>query len=201
MNGQMNVNMDDIMNRLFQAHQPQGPAPASDKVIDSLPQVTMTPKDLEEQPRCTICQDDFETESPSQPVLSLPPCNHRFHKECITGWLKLNGTCPVCRIALTEKIVIQEPIPPQTTPQEPVPPTEPVKEPEPLPHSTEDSNITPIAEESKEKETSPSKEAEEANRKRSDFGLKEGFLLPKKRKNNSRTGYCGMKKGFLIQKP
>ena len=25
-------------------------------------------------------------------------CGHYFHKKCITKWMKINNTCPVCRI-------------------------------------------------------------------------------------------------------
>jgi len=43
---------------------------------------------------CSICFDDFE---PSSKVKVLP-CEHGFHKECITRWLtKESYTCPVCR--------------------------------------------------------------------------------------------------------
>jgi hypothetical protein len=28
---------------------------------------------------------------------SIPECNHYFHAACIDEWLKMNGTCPICR--------------------------------------------------------------------------------------------------------
>lgn len=30
-------------------------------------------------------------------------CNHTFHYECISKWLKINGSCPYCRRVVIEK--------------------------------------------------------------------------------------------------
>ncbi|KAL2524952.1 RING/U-box superfamily protein [Abeliophyllum distichum] len=43
---------------------------------------------------CPICLSDYE---PKETLRSIPDCNHYFHANCIDEWLKLNGTCPVCR--------------------------------------------------------------------------------------------------------
>ncbi|CAI9772653.1 unnamed protein product [Fraxinus pennsylvanica] len=43
---------------------------------------------------CSICLSDYE---PKETLRSIPECNHYFHANCIDEWLKLNGTCPVCR--------------------------------------------------------------------------------------------------------
>lgn len=42
---------------------------------------------------CTICLEEFE---PREEV-TVTPCNHMFHEDCITPWVKSNGQCPVCR--------------------------------------------------------------------------------------------------------
>ena len=47
---------------------------------------------------CPVCQDDF-VEGVETIVL---PCKHIFHPDCILNWLKLNGTCPVCRLSLVD---------------------------------------------------------------------------------------------------
>ncbi|GMP67606.1 hypothetical protein CsSME_00027536 [Camellia sinensis var. sinensis] len=54
----------------------------------------------EEGKRCAICLDDFE---PKQWV-TLTPCNHMFHEECIVPWVKSHGQCPVCRFAICERM-------------------------------------------------------------------------------------------------
>ncbi|XP_057954622.1 uncharacterized protein LOC131148735 [Malania oleifera] len=49
--------------------------------------------------RCAICLEDFE---PREEV-TLTPCNHMFHEDCIVPWVKNHGKCPVCRSAIYER--------------------------------------------------------------------------------------------------
>lgn len=41
---------------------------------------------------CIICMDEYEVGSD----LSMLPCFHKFHKECIAEWLSGSKTCPIC---------------------------------------------------------------------------------------------------------
>jgi len=43
---------------------------------------------------CPICLADFETEDK---VITLPKCEHTFHSDCVTDWLKTSPLCPMCR--------------------------------------------------------------------------------------------------------
>lgn len=43
---------------------------------------------------CSICYMPFEN---SDFVITLPECEHMYHKDCITNWFKTHTTCPVCR--------------------------------------------------------------------------------------------------------
>lgn len=43
---------------------------------------------------CPICLGDYQ---PKEGLRYIPECNHYFHVGCIDEWLKLNGTCPLCR--------------------------------------------------------------------------------------------------------
>ncbi|CAA0812090.1 RING/U-box superfamily protein [Striga hermonthica] len=43
---------------------------------------------------CPICLSDYQAK---ETLRSIPECNHYFHADCIDEWLKLNGTCPLCR--------------------------------------------------------------------------------------------------------
>ncbi|CAI9785947.1 unnamed protein product [Fraxinus pennsylvanica] len=43
---------------------------------------------------CPICLVDY---NPKDTLRCIPQCEHCFHSECIDEWLRMNGTCPVCR--------------------------------------------------------------------------------------------------------
>jgi hypothetical protein len=46
----------------------------------------------EEIKECSICLTNIET---SDKITT--PCNHIFHNECLTKWLKIAHICPICR--------------------------------------------------------------------------------------------------------
>jgi hypothetical protein len=59
---------------------------------------------------CAVCQEALAAESTGsagrgapqrgqqeRPVVQLPSCSHCFHEECISPWLKMDRTCPICR--------------------------------------------------------------------------------------------------------
>lgn len=43
---------------------------------------------------CSICLSEYK---PKDTLRTIPDCNHYFHAHCIDEWLKMNGTCPLCR--------------------------------------------------------------------------------------------------------
>ncbi|CAN1264116.1 Putative RING-H2 finger protein ATL21A [Linum perenne] len=43
---------------------------------------------------CSICLSEY---NPKETLKTIPDCHHLFHAECIDEWLRLNGTCPICR--------------------------------------------------------------------------------------------------------
>ncbi|KAL9440727.1 hypothetical protein AB3S75_019402 [Citrus x aurantiifolia] len=43
---------------------------------------------------CMVCMEDFDPqEFPGKQV----PCGHVFHAKCISTWISLSNSCPVCR--------------------------------------------------------------------------------------------------------
>ncbi|XP_076898674.1 putative RING-H2 finger protein ATL21A [Bidens hawaiensis] len=47
-----------------------------------------------EDAACSICLSEYNVK---ETVRCIPECRHCFHADCIDEWLKLKGTCPVCR--------------------------------------------------------------------------------------------------------
>lgn len=45
---------------------------------------------------CTICLSTFR----SRETMITLPCRHHYHAACVTKWLKVNKTCPVCKYEL-----------------------------------------------------------------------------------------------------
>lgn len=48
---------------------------------------------------CVICLEDFKL---SQFVKNTP-CGHKFHRECLYEWLKINTNCPYCKLDLVKQ--------------------------------------------------------------------------------------------------
>ncbi|CAG8434525.1 5338_t:CDS:2 [Diversispora eburnea] len=88
---------DNIISQLMEQQAGrQAPPPASDEIIENLPKLKISKKQVDEQLGCPVCKDEFQID---EEAIHLP-CTHTFHGDCIKPWLKVNGTCPVCRYSL-----------------------------------------------------------------------------------------------------
>ncbi|CAA2983618.1 E3 ubiquitin- ligase RING1-like [Olea europaea subsp. europaea] len=67
----------------------EGPLPASKASIEAMPAVKITEPGSE----CPICLTEYELNGEVKEM----PCKHKFHSDCIDKWLRVNGSCPVCR--------------------------------------------------------------------------------------------------------
>ncbi|KAJ1829828.1 hypothetical protein LPJ73_008412 [Coemansia sp. RSA 2703] len=86
--------LDDIITRIMDQNQAvHAPPPASEEQIKNLPERAITAEEAAKHKECGICMEEYNVE---ETVLELP-CKHFYHKECIDHWLKMNGTCPICR--------------------------------------------------------------------------------------------------------
>ncbi|XP_057439662.1 putative RING-H2 finger protein ATL21A [Lotus japonicus] len=43
---------------------------------------------------CSICLSEYKSKDT---IRCIPECTHCFHAHCIDEWLRMNGTCPLCR--------------------------------------------------------------------------------------------------------
>jgi E3 ubiquitin-protein ligase RNF115/126 len=85
--------LDQIISQLLNQLENTGPPPATTTQLENLPIVTISEADVERNLECAICFDDFQLNDKGRRL----PCKHIFHEPCITEWLKLHGTCPICR--------------------------------------------------------------------------------------------------------
>lgn len=77
-----------------------GVAPASRASIAALREVEEEDDDGEEASDCAICLDDGEESREtcgSGRRRKEMPCGHRFHGVSLVKWLRVHGTCPMCR--------------------------------------------------------------------------------------------------------
>jgi len=86
-------------------NQHQGNPPASQTAIDKLKRFKMEKKYCKqteqdpnklEFPECSIC---LMVVNEGEDTILLP-CGHMFHDKCVTQWLKIHNTCPLCRFEL-----------------------------------------------------------------------------------------------------
>lgn len=73
-----------------------GPAPATEENINALNEFEFD-QEKAKFTQCSVCQEDYNQ---GEKCLGLP-CEHDYHKDCITEWLKLHDSCPVCRKAIS----------------------------------------------------------------------------------------------------
>jgi len=86
-------------------NQHQGNPPASKTAIEKLKHFKMEKKYCKksdadpnklEFPECSICLMEVNE---GQDTILLP-CGHMFHDKCVTKWLEIHNTCPLCRFEL-----------------------------------------------------------------------------------------------------
>ncbi|GMI99239.1 hypothetical protein HRI_003593200 [Hibiscus trionum] len=66
-----------------------GPAPASRASIEAMRRMKVE----ESGGDCSICLEEFQVDEEAREM----PCKHVFHSGCIEKWLRIHGSCPVCR--------------------------------------------------------------------------------------------------------
>lgn len=60
----------------------------SKQYIDTLPHIKAF-----EEINCCVCMDEVKKEE----IITILPCFHKFHSECVDGWLLIKPSCPICK--------------------------------------------------------------------------------------------------------
>lgn len=88
---------DHLITRLMENNGDTGTAapPATETAIRSLPRKKVDKEMMgtEGNAECSICMDNVELGT----EVTVLPCTHWFHYDCIEAWLKQHNTCPHCR--------------------------------------------------------------------------------------------------------
>lgn len=97
--GNLLQDLDNAIIEQFLRNDPNryGAAPAEQESINKLKEIEFS-KETCKTKECSICQEDYNEGE----ILSDLPCAHNFHKKCVTQWLTLHNSCPVCRKSLEE---------------------------------------------------------------------------------------------------
>ncbi|XP_062207154.1 probable E3 ubiquitin-protein ligase RHC1A [Phragmites australis] len=85
--------LEALFEQLLIQNNRQGPAPAPQSAMDSMPVVKISRRHLNDDPQCPVCKDKFEVGSEAREM----PCKHLYHTDCIIPWLVQHNSCPVCR--------------------------------------------------------------------------------------------------------
>lgn len=87
------VAVDDEEDQNFEEYSAMG---LDDNVINSYPRFQFSREGsvVGQNTTCSICLCEFKD---SEMLRMMPECRHYFHVCCLDSWLKLKGSCPVCR--------------------------------------------------------------------------------------------------------
>ena len=94
--------LDRIISQFMEQHNgSSAPGPASAAAISALPTKKIDKEMLGTDGRaeCSVCMDNVELGDD----VTLLPCQHWFHGECVGAWLKEHDTCPHCRQGIMPK--------------------------------------------------------------------------------------------------
>ncbi|KAI8941670.1 hypothetical protein NX059_002882 [Plenodomus lindquistii] len=94
--------LDRIVSQLMeQTATSNAPGPAAQSDIESLPRKKVTEDMLgpEHTAECSICMDEVALDE----EVTVLPCKHWFHHQCVAAWLVEHDTCPHCRKGITKR--------------------------------------------------------------------------------------------------
>ena len=94
--------LQEVLDRSF-AEADGMQRPATEKDMECLQTVEPDKIDFEKHTNCTVCMDPLnKPDEGIDPEIVHLPCNHHFHKQCITEWLKHDASCPICKARIDQ---------------------------------------------------------------------------------------------------
>lgn len=93
---------DRIMTQLAEQHAAeQAPPRASEEAIDALPKRQICQEDFDDAAKaeCSICIGKVDLGE----EVTVLPCKHWFHHDCVKPWLASHDSCPHCRKGIMPK--------------------------------------------------------------------------------------------------
>ena len=94
--------LDRIISQMLDAQNgTSAPGPASPTAIAALPKkrVDKSMMGSDGTAECSVCMDNVQIDD----EVTVLPCRHWFHGECVSMWLKEHDTCPHCRQGIMPK--------------------------------------------------------------------------------------------------
>ncbi|KAL8726472.1 MAG: hypothetical protein Q9166_006703 [cf. Caloplaca sp. 2 TL-2023] len=94
--------LDRIVSQFMEQHNgSSAPGPASAAAISALPRKKVDKEMLgsDGKAECSVCMDNVEIGD----EVTVLPCQHWFHGDCVGAWLNEHDTCPHCRQGIMPK--------------------------------------------------------------------------------------------------
>jgi len=88
--------LDQIVTQLLNQMDNAGPPPLDQEKIAEIPKCEIVQEQVDSKLQCSVCWEDFQLKE----IVRQLPCSHVYHEPCILPWLKIHGTCPICRKSL-----------------------------------------------------------------------------------------------------
>ncbi|KAL6719902.1 hypothetical protein ACLMJK_001823 [Lecanora helva] len=110
--------LDRIITQMMEQQNAGGaPGPASAAAIAALPKQKVEKSMMGDNGKaeCSVCMDSVNVGD----EVTMLPCKHWFHEECVGVWLKEHDTCPHCRQGIMPKDAPETSDTPRSPEQEP----------------------------------------------------------------------------------
>ena len=91
------INLDEIISASLEEYNGNNKPTLDYRINELISETTIFQNDFFSHNECSICLEKFIHKESS---VCNTPCKHLFHPECLSTWLLINHTCPICRYDL-----------------------------------------------------------------------------------------------------